>query len=163
MNTGILITRTTIWLALLCWTATLVLETRQRASRTTRLIWFVGCILLLAHIAAAFHFYHHWSHAAALEDTRRQTLELAGVNFGGGIYFNYLFAFVWLADCFGWWFGGKHFHEMNRTWCIALHTFFLFMIFNATVVFAHGWARPVGGVLCAITIVALLRRPRFPT
>ena len=146
-------------MALLCYLATVVLQTRghARAEKAARLLWLMGCLLSLAHVAAAFHFHHHWSHALAAEDTRRQTLEQTGVNFRGGIYFNYLFALVWLADCAGWLVGGKHFHETHRAWRIVLHSFFLFMIFNATVVFGHGWARPVGAVVCALAVAGLMR------
>src|SRR5689334_19798333 len=60
-----------------------------------RLFWALGCALLWAHIVFVFQFYHDWSHTRAFEHTARETAELVGFNFGGGIWFNYVFAAVW--------------------------------------------------------------------
>lgn len=159
-----MITRATIWLALFCYLATTALQTRA-SSRTTllpRVIWMTGCIFFVLHVAAAFHFYHQWSHAMAEDDTRLQTVQRTGMNFGGGIYFNYLLGLMWLTDCAGWPVRGSHLHELHPRWRIALHAFFLFMIFNATVMFGHGWARPAGAVLCTLALSCLILRARFP-
>jgi hypothetical protein len=163
MDVGAFVTRATVWLALLCYATAVVLEARRknRMERLSRILWVAGCVFFLAHVAGAFHFYHHWSHAAAEEDTRRQTLERAGVNFRGGIYFNYLFAAIWFIDCPGWCLNGKLLHECSRSWRFVLHGFFLFMIFNATVVFGMGWSRPAGVILCLVVLVALFRARRF--
>jgi len=164
MNAGEMITRGTVWLALICYTATVVLQTSvsARAQRAGRILWAIGCVVFLAHVAAAFQFYHQWSHLIAAEDTRRQTMERVGMNFSAGIYFNYLFAAVWLIDCATLVGSGKLLHEGRRTWRIILHSFFLSMIFNATVVFGHGWARPTGAILCTLVVIALLWRERIP-
>src|SRR5687767_3690746 len=55
-----------------------------------RIVWALGCVLLLLHIAVAFHLGHGWSHAAAWEHTRQ-----AG-GYGDGVFVNYAFALVWL-------------------------------------------------------------------
>jgi hypothetical protein len=156
------LTRGTVWLALICYAAVVVLEARSDARGTTvsRIVWVLGCAFFLAHILAAFHFYHHWSHAAAAQDTQRQTFERLRVNFGSGVYFNYLFALIWLADVFAGSFKRGFLHERNRLWFFVLHGFFIFMIFNATVIFGRGWARPVGGVLCLVVLAALWRSRR---
>jgi len=150
MDTAALITRGTVWLALLCYGAMVILQLRDSAHAEIRArrIWTLGCILFLAHVAAAFHFYHDWSHAVAAEDTWRQTLNQVGVNFGGGIYFNYVFAAVWLGDCIVWWLRGENFRARNPKWSVVLHLFFVFMIFNSTVIFGRGMAKPTGAVLC---------------
>src|SRR5262245_16773213 len=75
---------------------------RQRWLDVARAVWTCGFILFLVHVAAAFHFVHHWSHADAYEATARQTNELTGLNWGGGIYANYLFSLMWGLD-FAWW------------------------------------------------------------
>jgi hypothetical protein len=165
MITGAAVTRATIWLALLCYVTTIGLQTRAslRATLLARFIWIGGCLIFLAHVAAAFHFYHHWSHVLAENDTRLQTIERTGLNFGGGIYFNYLLGLMWLADCAGWPLRGKHLHESLPRWRFVLHIYFLFMIFNATVMFGHGWARPAGAILCTLALSGLFLRARFPT
>jgi hypothetical protein len=146
-----------VWLALLCYVGAVFSRGRGHQS-LMRKIWLVGCLFFLAHVVAAFHFFYHWSHAFAVEDTRAQTMELIGVNFRGGLLFNYLFGLLWLIDCAGWFRDGKLFQETHRVWRRALHTFFIFMIFNATVVFGHGWAKPAGGVISVIALLALRKR-----
>jgi CDP-diglyceride synthetase len=149
---------------LLCYAASVFLRAQKhpRAKMIAQLFWAAGCLVFLAHVAAAFHFYHQWSHALAADDTGRQTFERIGIHFNGGIWFNYLFALIWVADCAGY-RRGQFLSERNKTWHLVLHTFFLFMIFNATVVFGHGWAQPAGAVLCAAVIITLLARRRFPS
>ena len=92
----------------------------------------------VAHSAAAFHVYHGWSQAAAYRDTARQTLEVIGVDWGGGLYFNYAFTAAWAADVLS-----KRRLTTSR-WRIPLHAFFAFMWFNATVVFGRGAIRWAG-------------------
>jgi hypothetical protein len=149
-----IITKATVWLALLCYTGA-ILSRGLHNQTLMRTMWLAGCVFFLAHVAAAFHFFYHWSHAFAVEDTRAQTMALTGVNFRGGLFFNYLFALIWLIDCAGFLHGGKLFQETHVVWRRVLHTFFIFMIFNATVVFGHGWAKPAGGVVCVVALFAL--------
>jgi hypothetical protein len=66
--------------------------------RAARLVWTSGFWFYLTHVAAAFHFRHHWSHALAYEQTARQTAEPFGASWGGGLYFNYAFTAVWALD-----------------------------------------------------------------
>jgi hypothetical protein len=89
MNRGELLTRLTIWLALLAYAAgagTLLLA-RSRPSWLTRArwMWTCGCGFFLAHVVCAFSYYHGWSHAAAYRETARQTGEMTGLRWGGGI------------------------------------------------------------------------------
>jgi hypothetical protein len=96
----------------------------------------------------AFHYYHHWSHAAAYRETARQTAELTGLEWGGGLFINYALLAGWLADA-AWW--GRDLESYrNRSWLIAAvwHGFLIFMIFNATVVFKTGPLRWIGLGLC---------------
>src|SRR6185436_10539670 len=164
MSPGPLITRATIWLALLCYlTATaLQIKPSPRPASLARFIWMTGCAFFLMHVAAAFQFYHQWSHALAENHTRLETIDRTGLNFGGGIYFNYFLGAIWLADCAGWPLRGKHLHESHPKWRLILHSFFLFMIFNATVMFGHGWAQPAGAVLCTLALGSLILRARSP-
>jgi hypothetical protein len=132
-----------------------------RSQKFARGCWFAGCLFFGLHVVAAFQFVHGWSHAAAAEDTRRQTLERTGIDFGGGIYFNYLLALVWAADVAGGIPNRPFLRERSRTWSVFLHGFFLFMIFNSTVVFGRPEARVPGLLLCIVVLTALLfRRPR---
>jgi len=113
-----------------------------RRERLGRGAWTAGCAIFLVHVAFAFQFYHHWSNAEAYAATARQS----GV--GWGLYFNYAFAIVWVADVL-WW------GRPRASWIgVLIHSFLAFMFFNATVVFGKGWVRWAGvaatGVLIAI-------------
>lgn len=129
----------------------------RRLHTAARVTWTIGCALFMAHVAAAFGFYHHWSHAAAFEHTAQRTRALVGIDFGGGLWFNYAFTAAWAADAAWWWYAGdRRYRRRRRATTAALHVFFLFMIFNATVVFASGpvrWLALSGiaalAVLCA--------------
>jgi hypothetical protein len=102
MPVGDFLTRLTVWLALAAYaigTACIVRSSFTRA----RWIWTLGCAFYLAHVLCAFGFFHNWSHTAAYVETAHQTRELVGWNWGAGIFVNYLFTLVWLADVLWWW------------------------------------------------------------
>src|SRR5262245_35746347 len=92
MNRGELLTTLAVWLALIAYAfgaATLLLaKGRARWLACARLAWTLGCAFFIAHVASAFHFFHGWSHAAAYRETARQTAELTGLRWGGGIFLN---------------------------------------------------------------------------
>ena len=145
--------RTTIWLALLAYTATVTLQLLRRSDRVARVLWTLGCLAYLLHVAAAFHFVHGWSHDAAVA----HTAEIGG--FGEGIYVNHLFTLLWTTDVLAWWLWPRWHAERPRWINIALHGFMLFVIFNAAVVFVEGPARWAGAALFAWLVgVAALRR-----
>jgi hypothetical protein len=75
----------------------------KRRDPAARLAWTLACAFYLMHVAAAFQFHHHWSHLAAYRETAQQTAEVFGLNWGGGLYFNYAFTIVWIADALWWW------------------------------------------------------------
>jgi hypothetical protein len=137
------LTRWTVRLALLLYAATLALRLTSPAHRqAARLLWTIGCILFLAHVAAAFQYFHGWSHANAYRETARRTAELFGTNWGGGLYFNYVFTLAWAADVVWWWAKGSDGPERRPRWVeITLQAFMFFMAFNATVVFERGIVR----------------------
>ena len=97
MTLGEFLTIWTIRISLLCLACSLaarLVAARENHRQIARVLWTAGCLLFIAHVVAAFQFYHHWSHAHALDDTARQTYELLGWAFGAGIYFSYLFLLV---------------------------------------------------------------------
>ncbi|OYV93053.1 MAG: hypothetical protein B7Z73_03955 [Planctomycetia bacterium 21-64-5] len=149
-----------------------------RRQRWARLAWTLGCLCYLAHVACAFHFYHGWSHAAAYRHTAERTAAVAGWSWGGGVYFNYVFTAVWLADTLWWWRTSsvgnalcgvpkrcqRELHgtpqrafptdPSRRDWLhLAVQLFMAFMVFNATVVFGQGFVRWFGVTGC--TLLAL--------
>ena len=158
------LTRWTVRLALLLYAATLVLRLAAPGkSRAARLLWTSGCLLFLVHVAAAFHFFHGWSHGDAYRETARQTGNLTGTYWGGGLYLNYLFTLAWAADAAWWWGGGLEAYARRPRWIGgALHAFLLFMAFNATVVFERGAVRWLGGGVAALLLALVIARARSP-
>jgi hypothetical protein len=149
----------TAWIAMGLYFAALLASPQ---SSWRRLLWTLGWLVFLAHVAAAFHFVHHWSHAAATEATNRQTLELIGRPAPYGIYFNYAFLLVWTADVTWQWFAPQiHVRRPPPiTWLI--HGFMLFVIINAVIVFGQGATRWLGAAALAIlAVVTVVRRRRW--
>lgn len=105
-----------------------------------RALWTLGCALLWVHTAIAFHAGHGWSHAAAWEHTE----QLGG--YGDGVFVNYLFALVWFADAVWAWVSLESYLGRPRWVTWALHGFFLFIVFNAAVVFGGWLSRAVFGM-----------------
>jgi hypothetical protein len=137
----------------------LLLSSQRRRQRWALVAWTAGCAMLLTHLALAFHFEHHWSHAAALAHTARRTFEVTGLDWGGGIYFNYAFALLWVADVLWWWRRARLGQATPRPVFWGIQAVFAFMMFNATVVFGPPfWRAVVPGSLLALLIARLLMR-----
>ena len=137
--------------AVACYALALLLAARQRAVPTPSVAvagwWTAGLLGLTAHMACAFHFLHHWSHAAALKHTAQRTAEVTGWDWPGGLYINYAFLLFWAVDAVHVWR-----EALGRTpvasqlWRRVVHGMFLFMMFNATVVFGP-WHWTVASVV----------------
>lgn len=158
MNAGELLTRGTAIGAAICYLLRVLLEasggTSPRIRRWNRAIWSLGCGLLWLHIAAAFHYVHAWSHADALRHTAKQTGELIGWSWGGGVYINYALALFWFGDALCWWWRGRDDSEPSRKRYWITHAVFGFLMFNATVVFGPAYWKAIGllffGLLIAV-------------
>lgn len=150
---GEFITRILIWMALILYAGSVVcfVENQIRIARWLRTI---GCLLYLAHVAAAFGYYHDWSHHEAARSTAAETEAVTGIKTGLGIYVNYLFTLVWSADVLYWWLAGNSRYVSRRlAISISLHAFFVFMILNGAIIFANGPARIIGAVLLSVVLV----------
>jgi hypothetical protein len=125
--------------------------------RLARGCWTVGLACLLLHVAAAFQFQHHGSHAAAWEHVRERTRALTGWDSGVGLFVNYGFTLLWVVDCGLWWRSLAWSRPRLAYW--SVQGIFAFLMLNATVVFGpRGWI-PVG-MLAAIGLAVLAMRPR---
>ena len=153
----------TLWtarLAMALYFATLVgwwIAPQGRVPGWPRFVWLAGCLVFLAHVARAFQAVHDWSHADAHTHTARRTEEFTGVASGVGLYLNYVFTAVWLADAL-WWCAYPASHQRRPAWMTwTLHGFLAFMVFNATVVFATGATRWLG-LTATLALLGLLAR-----
>ena len=159
METGEFLTRATIWITIVAYTVGSVVFAlaRGRASwdAATRLLWTIAVISLIGHFICAYQFYHHWSHQSAYLDTARQTDDVIGINWGGGLFINYAFLTIWAIDAGWWWVRGlKSYRTRPRPVVAAWHGFLIFILFNAMVVFKDGAVRWVGLVICLVLLLA---------
>jgi hypothetical protein len=150
MNAGEILTKFTVWVALTCYALACAGMLRGSRSSRNRGVWTLGCGIFLAHVACAFGFYHDWSHTDAYRETARQTEAMTGMDWGGGLYFNYLFAALWLGDVLWWWIA-----PLGRAgrpgWANHLfHGFVFFLVFNGAFVFVRGAMRWYGLLLCLV-------------
>ena len=141
-------------------------------SRGARLLWTFAWAAYLFHVGCAFQFFHGWSHAEAYRHTADQTYATTGWRWGGGLFFNYAFTLFWTLDVSAIWLAGggtrararkprarkPRARKLGALWL----GFFLFMVFNAAVVFEQGptrWSALVGFAILAICWWAT-ERPR---
>ena len=164
---GELLTRWTIRLALACYVFCLAAAIVRRGTGSSRwndavrIVWTLGCGLFLAHVIAAFGYYHHFSHQAAYDDTAQQTQEQLGFAFGGGIYFSYLFLAAWVADV-AWRWVNPATRPAWLDW--PLHAYMFFIAFNGAIVFEGGVSRVAGIGACLMLggVAAWRTWGRFP-
>ena len=166
MDWGEWTVRGSIWLALLCYPAG-PLGTALSTSvgqRSARFVWTAGCAAFLLHVVSSFDVFYEWSHSVALRETARQVAELTGRENGAGLYLNYLFTAIWIFDTAWWWRDAQRYRRRSWIAVLLVHGFFLFMIFNATVVFEEGAVRVMGLLVTALGMYGLwmTRRRRAP-
>ena len=161
------LTRWTIRLALVLYAGYLaqwIMRPESRRGPAARILWAAGCVLFLLHVAFAFHFYHHWSHAAAWESTAKETDEMLGFRFGDGIFFSYLFAALWTLDVACRWIAAARPQTFARLPKAALsgleyavHVYLFFIAFNGAIVFEAGPTRWVGIAVCIGLLILAVR------
>lgn len=107
---------------------------REPLNRAARALWTTALLAYLVHVVLSFNYFYGWSHAIAYRETARQTRDLFGVDWGGGIYLNYLFTAVWIADC-AWWWNAPERYGRRASWIrTPVHVFLAFMFVNASLV-----------------------------
>ena len=119
-----------------------------------RLVWSAGAVAMTVHAVSAFAIVYRGSHEVALAETARQTAALTGFDSGFGLYVNYAFLTIWLADAAWWWSGPA---ARGRTAGLGWTRLglFLFMFVNGAVIFADGWMRTIG-IVCVTAVVAAM-------
>ena len=171
MSAGELALHGTVWLALVAWTAAEVLGPTRQASGASansgsttlgtnfdwRWPWSLGALALALHFALAMQLRHGWSHAAAVADTARQTEAKFGLNWGGGVWFNYAMVALWLIDAAWAWIAPTR-RAAVRGWQWYVRGYFFFMWFNGAVVFPAGPVRWFGLMACSAVAWSWWRR-----
>jgi hypothetical protein len=110
---------------------TVVLLSRGQPPRA-RVASTLGLVAYLVHVWAAFTYFYGWSHEVAYRETARQTAELFGLRWGGGLYLNYLFTGVWVVECAGSWL--RSWDRRSAGVRMVVYGFMGFMVVNGTLV-----------------------------
>jgi hypothetical protein len=113
-----------------------------------------GCAIAIVHIGIAMGAVHGWSHSAAVAATARQTSAVFGLNFGGGVYFNYAFVLLWAIEVWIWRRSPERYTVRSPVVTWLLRAFYLVIIANAAIVFAGAWRRAAGGLVVASLIAS---------
>jgi hypothetical protein len=103
-------------------------------------------------MAIALDVRHGWSHQSALEATARQTAAVYGIEWGGGVYVNYLFVIIWLAEAWWWRMDPKSYARKSPVLAWTLRAFYFIVIVNAAIVFA-GPARRIAGAILVTCLI----------
>jgi hypothetical protein len=122
--------------------------------------WTIGCGLLVVHVLVAFATVHGWSHREAFDHTAARTQQVIGIDWGGGLFFNYALTLIWIADVAAWWQRGPDKSPRSRKISWSVQLFVAFMIINATVVFGPPYWRWLAPVVAAMFFVARRYRRR---
>lgn len=148
-----MLTRWTVRVAVVCYFLSLLLRLHGRQG--ARSVWTAGFLFFLVHVVYAFHYFNDWSHDHAVAETSRQTREVVGLDWGGGVYFNYVFALVWGVDVV-WWWASKLSYERRAGWIEGImQGYMAFIVFNATIVFGEGMIR-WGAVVASAGLLGVL-------
>lgn len=145
------------------WACAECLALRRPDDSNARSFYTAAVALAIVHALAAFHVTYAWSHERALAATARQTAAVAGLAWGGGLFVNYAFLFLWLADAAWWWIApmrrARRSVPLERTRLFL----FMFMFINGAIVFAGLTGRVVGVPAVAAVATAWARAARPET
>ena len=148
-------------LATVAWAAGETLMRRSPVSdRLARAIWTMGIAMAVIHVVLAFHWVYRWNHEAAVQATVRQTAARFGWGWRGGIYVNYVFLTLWLADVCWWWRAAESHASRPVRIEMARRALFTFMFVNGAVIFASGIGRLAGIASVALVLLAWVVRTR---
>ena len=120
------------------------------------LISAAGAVFLAIHIALAMSLVHNWSRASVTAVTAAQTEAIYGLNWGGGVFVNYVFLAVWIAELTAWRLAPAKYAMRARGITWTIRAFFFVVIANGAIVFAAGWRKALGTVL-VLALVASWR------
>jgi hypothetical protein len=139
--------------ATLGWAASEILRRRPASAGAARALFTAALIVTLAHVVLAFEWVYAWDHAAAVRATAQGAADRVGWGWRGSLYVNYLFLGLWLADASWWWMAPASYRRRTPGCELARAAIFVFMFFNAAVVFATPAGRLVG--VCAVGVVLI--------
>ena len=145
----------TIWISLVLFVASEAGRSRwAKSPGWPWLISAVGAVFLATHIALAMSLVHNWSHASTVAATAAQTEATYGLSWGGGVFVNYLFLAVWIAELTAWRSAPAKYAARSRSITWTVRAFFFIVIANGAIVFATGWRKALGTVLVLVLVAS---------
>jgi hypothetical protein len=154
---GAMIVATVAWAA-----GEALMRGSAESDRLARAAWTIGIVFAAIHVGLAFQWVYHWNHEAAVEATVKQAAARFGWGWRGGIYVNYVFLAMWLADVSWWWMAPATHATRPLQMERARLVFFTFMFLNGAVIFASGIGRLAGIASVTLAIFgAVTRRQRW--
>jgi len=153
----------TIWIALALFAAGEAGKRLLGGARAAPWAWTVsatGVTIAIAHVVIAMGARHGWSHDAALAATARQTRAVYGVDWGGGVFVNYAFVSLWIAELWLWRRVPARYVSRPDAVTWLVRAFFFVVIVNAAFVFAGGLRRIAGAVIVLSLVVSWWPRTR---
>lgn len=114
-------------------------------------LFLIGSVCAAIHLVWAMSAAYGWDHTAAAAATAAQTNAVFGINWRGGLYVNYLFVGIWIADALA---RIAVPARRSRALVWTLRTFYFVIIVNGAVIFARPERRWLGVVACGALIVA---------
>lgn len=134
--------------------------------RVLAIFWTIGFLLFLVHVLTAYHFHYNWNHSVAVTETAQQTKEQIGIEFGSGIYFNFVFLICCGVEVIWSWCPNRHCTGVVRWLRSFGFATMLFIAFNGTVIFKSGWMRALGllftAMLICVYVAIRLRKLQSP-
>lgn len=141
-----LLIRWTARLFVACYVARILIDARCRqdgqSAERARWIWTIGCAVYVAHVLLAFQQVHHWSHQHAYDQVLLRTREMTGLASGIGLYVNYAFGILWVADVLAWWWWPRWPDQRICYWTVQ--GIFAFLMIQSTIVFGPWFWTPIG-------------------
>ncbi|HEY6552578.1 MAG TPA: hypothetical protein VI669_04445 [Vicinamibacteria bacterium] len=154
--------RATAWLSIAAWAASEWLLSPVRGPvqpKPARASFTLGALALVLHTGLALHLRHAWSQADAMREIARQTAEVTGLGFSGGLFVNYAFLAFWLAEAYWWWRSPAGYLGRGSGPRWASRAVFLFMFVNGAIVFGHGPVRVFGAIAILAVCQSWYRAP----
>jgi len=135
----------------------LILSKQHQTTTLFKVVWSTACLFAAVHAYLALSDVHQWNHQHAFDHIANETERVLGFRFGYGVYFNYLFVIVWIADVIWLWSSPESYQNRSNRLSSAFHLFLILIMVNGAVVFRDGLPRYLGIVVIASILVTWWR------
>ena len=139
----------TIWVAMVLFVAGETGKRRAPHSPWPWRAWTIGAVFCAAHMVIAMGFHHGWSHEHAIRETAARSAAVYGFGWSGGLYVNYAFLILWIAETLWWAVDPDSYSRRSPVVTWLLRVFYAIIIVNGVVIFASAPGRVAGVTLSA--------------